>query len=124
MASRPPKPVDIDTFDFRVLKKLLAHAVPHPDHPASGCWFWAGHEQKGYGQIRVKAGGRWRTAWVHRVSYTVFHGPIPEGMTVDHICHRSLCINPRHLRLVTHESNVHESNDRRKYGADNGAIPF
>lgn len=37
-------------------------------------------------------------------------GPIREGMAVDHACGDRLCINPRHLRLVT----ITENSGRRR----------
>lgn len=54
----------------------------------------------------------------HRYSYFLAHGPIPAGLTIDHVCHtESLtcpggqqcehrrCINPDHLEPVTSAEN-------------------
>lgn len=42
----------------------------------------------------------------HRFSYELLRGPIPKGMTLDHRCRNTLCVNPWHLEIVTHRENV------------------
>lgn len=75
-----------------------------------GCWNWtAGKTHDGYGTIQ--AYGKVRRA--HRLSYVMLKGMIPDGMSVDHICHNRACVNPDHLRLATHKQN-HEN----RAGAD------
>jgi hypothetical protein len=37
----------------------------------------------------------------HVFSYTVFVGPIPPGMELDHKCFVHHCVNPEHLRPAT-----------------------
>lgn len=67
-----------------------------------GCWIWQGPPNaQGYGAISY--GGKRRTA--HRVSYEINVGPIPEGMQIDHACRVKLCVNPKHLRVVTDGEN-------------------
>jgi hypothetical protein len=64
------------------------------------CWLWTGYVQKtGYAQY----GGR----DAHRVAYEIGHGPVPDGLTVDHLCFVPLCMNPKHLEAVSLEENVH-----------------
>lgn len=76
----------------------------------NGCWLWAGIvNREGYARIRVPG---WPTKWaIHRVSYEVFVGPIPSGLTIDHLCRKPACINPDHLEPVTMETNI-----RRGFG--------
>lgn len=70
---------------------------------AKGCWLWEGALAKeGYGVMSI--GGR--TQRVHRVSYTLHMGVIPEGMFIDHTCHVRRCLNPNHLRLATPGENA------------------
>ncbi len=55
------------------------------------------------GYCRTRRDGRQKMA--HRVAWEDAHGPIPPGMTVDHMCWNPACINPDHLRLLTHRDN-------------------
>lgn len=67
-----------------------------------GCWNWtASIMATGYGCIRRDD----RTQTAHRVSYELANGPIPAGIQIDHICHNRACVNPDHLRPVTHKQN-------------------
>lgn len=69
----------------------------------SDCWHWLGClDSKGYGQIMFH---RWRQS-VHRVAYEHMVGPIPEGLTLDHLCGRKNCVRPEHLEPVTHTENI------------------
>ncbi len=37
----------------------------------------------------------------HRLAYEHAVGPIPGGMTIDHLCRNRACANPSHLEVVT-----------------------
>lgn len=68
------------------------------------CWLWTGGTNgHGYGVMGVERPRR--TAYVHRLSYEHFHGPIPVGAEVAHSCDVRNCVNPEHLSLMTHPQN-------------------
>jgi len=69
----------------------------------SGCWFWLG-ELNGCGYGRVYMGKRRIAA--HRIAYELWVAPIPEGLTIDHLCRVRHCVNPDHLEPVTQKVNT------------------
>jgi hypothetical protein len=71
------------------------------------CWPWlAGKYPSGYGQIWVEG----KNELAHRVAYRLSIGPIPPGLTIDHVkargCVRRDCCNPAHLEPVSRGENV------------------
>lgn len=75
------------------------------DHvDASGdCWEWVGYrDPRGYGRVRPQEGG----SLAHRVAWTLLCGPIPKGLTLDHLCRNHSCVNPAHLEPVTQRLNA------------------
>ena len=77
------------------------------------CWTWTARvNNAGYGQIYVgwNPKGYADLKLVHRISYEIHHGPIPEGHVIDHICRNRVCVNPRHIRAVTPKVNGLENN--------------
>lgn len=73
------------------------------------CWLWTGSATgKGYGQICVTEPGKGtKHEYAHRLAYTWLVGPIPEGLTIDHLCRNQSCVNPSHLEVVTRAENTH-----------------
>jgi hypothetical protein len=57
---------------------------------------------KGYSTIFI--GGKNELA--HRFTYRLFVGEIPDGLVIDHTCRNRRCIEPSHLRAVTHQENI------------------
>lgn len=71
------------------------------------CHIWTGSLSNGYGQLWVLLEGKKVRRLAHRLAYEKNSGgPIPKGMDIDHACHVPACVNPEHLRAVTHEQNM------------------
>lgn len=71
----------------------------------SGCIEWiACTNGVGYGVLSInRTGGK---ILAHRWSYQHHNGPIPDGLSIDHLCRNRGCVNPDHLEAVTHRENV------------------
>lgn len=82
-----------------VERKLLGLIQPNFK---TRCWYWLGAPTKaGYGTMSVLG----KRMYAHRISHELFTGPIPEGLTIDHLCRVRHCVNPAHLEAVTQRVN-------------------
>jgi hypothetical protein len=68
------------------------------------CWKWlASHTGEGRPQVMLN-GKMWL---VYRLLYTAEVGPIPDGLTLDHVvCQHGWCCNPAHCEPVPNGTNV------------------
>lgn len=81
-------------------ERFWAKVTKQPD---DGCWLWAGAlSPAGYGRFDVGS----RNVRAHRWAYEEERGPIPEGLSLDHLCRTRRCVRPGHLEPVTQRENV------------------
>lgn len=89
-----------------IAKRLWAKVVKDGEN---GCWTWTGAtNDSGYGMMWT--GGHPYLKVVHRVSLKLAGIDVPDDMHIDHICRNRLCVNPKHLRVVTPMTNALENN--------------
>ena len=91
--------------NLRILKKRDGSQT------RSKCWNWKGttfHSTSGarYGCFSYLE----KSTLAHRFSYEAFIGKIPKGLTIDHLCRNTLCVNPKHLEAVTLKENILRGN--------------
>ena len=77
---------------------------------SNGCWIWARSvDRDGYGRFKIAG----RTMRAHRVSYEAFVGSAA-GRLVCHKCDVPSCVNPDHLVLGTHSTNMLDRTERNR----------
>jgi hypothetical protein len=52
------------------------------------------------------AQGKYKIVFAHREAYKAWVGPIADGLTIDHLCGNTRCVNYKHLEAVTREENI------------------
>ena len=87
---------------------VFAHRI---EISSTGCWLWVGSLSSGYGSLKYKR-RMWRAS---RLSWTLWHGPIPRGAGAHgtcacHHCDTRRCVRPigRHIFLGTHTDNMRD----------------
>lgn len=95
------------------LERIMAAVVIDE---TSGCWrcpIGVGGTGYSYVSMGSRSAGLQRS---HRVVYSLFVGPIPEGLDLDHVRERGCiyrdCVNPEHLEPVTRRENLRRGNSR------------
>lgn len=83
--------------------------------PDTGCFEWTAYRNPRGGYGRFKRHGKLEVA--HRVAFELTVGEIPDGLTLDHLCRNTACVNPLHLEPVSMTENIR----RGTQGADQRA---
>lgn len=74
-----------------------------------GCWAWLGKiGTHGYAHMSYRVGPQKRvTRNAGKVAWEIANAQeFPKHLELDHRCHMRWCVNPEHLRAVTHSENI------------------
>lgn len=104
MSAKRPTPA-------RVIRRAVENAVPEGECLVSR-YSTASH---GYAQVGWREDGKSHMRLVHRLAWEHANGPIPDGMTVDHLCHNRRCLRIDHLRLLTNLDNARRNRPGRDF---------
>jgi hypothetical protein len=103
IAAPPPellpdgRPVYSDADIQRFVSKFRVPA------DVNDCWEWTDAlTASGHAQVSMHG----TTCPAYRVSYQMFVGPIPDELTLDHLCRNRACVNPTHVEPVTIRENT------------------
>lgn len=100
----------LETFWNKVNKE---GSIPTHVSYLGKCWEWIGGlDTHGYGQFCLNE----KTILVHKLSWIIVHGEIPDRLWVLHKCDNPKCVNPEHLVLGTAKDNAQ---DRERKGRGN-----
>lgn len=101
-----------NTRKITISPKQVVNFIKQVDF-SEECWLWTGY-------INPAGYGLFCEGQASRYSYTMFVGPIPNGLHIDHLCRRRSCVRPTHLEPVTCSENAKRSYASRKNGAPSG----
>lgn len=86
---------------------------------SEACWLWTAGTMQGYGVFSTRVNGKGKMHRAHRYAFELVHGPIADGLTLDHLCHTQddscmggnscphrRCVNPDHLEPTSGTDNV------------------
>lgn len=105
--ARPPKYPTPD----KVYHRVMANTERTPDGCLESLYSRGSH---GYTQVGWNESGYQDSQMLltHRAVWQWVYGEIPEGMTIDHLCHNRACVEIAHLRLLTNYENARRTKGR------------
>lgn len=87
-------------------ERLVERFMAKTERLENGCLIWTAGKNRegGYGLFSING----VMLCAHRVAWTLFRGPIPEGMKVLHKCDTPACVEPDCLFLGTLSDNTQD----------------
>lgn len=96
-------------LDIELSKYIVDESTPLLN--GSHCHLWTGStNNSGYGQTWLNGSMK----YVHRLAYENKFGKIADGKEMGHLCHNKTCMNPDHLKEMTHQENIQHGYDSKQ----------
>ena len=94
--------------DDRTRARFLSKVAKADDN---GCTVWTGlTSRQGYARFSIGT----TDFRAHKLAYVWAHGPVAEGLVIDHLCRVRHCVNVEHLEAVTHAENMRRGSRANK----------
>jgi HNH endonuclease len=103
--------------DREIDRALVAEIEARIEYdPNGGCWLWTGraYEQPPYGRPKIYIMISGRQWLANRASYWAYSGHQPGAGFVCHHCDNPWCVNPAHLYLGNHRTNMDDMARRHR----------
>lgn len=99
-------------LDERFWGKVNKHSDENdPALTLGPCWEWMSRKTvTGYGVFELEG----KTRRAHILSWMAEHGPVADGLELDHLCRNRACVRPSHLEPVTHKENMRRGKAAQK----------
>lgn len=97
----------------KLSRRIAAYSEDRKGPLETPCRIWMRSPTSIYGQISVTINGQRKMRYVHRLAFVLRNGATPDGFELHHKCETTRCVNPDHLELVTHGTNVRKSAERK-----------
>jgi len=113
------------------MKSRIMNAIEKDEN--SGCWVLTKYFHKkgtrfSYCKMKINVDGVRESYFVHRLSYHLFKGDIPDGALILHKCNNYKCCNPDHLYPGDHKQNLidckNSGNENKAVGERNNKAKF
>ncbi len=83
------------------------------------CWEWSGGRGSNqYGRMSYQC----KSMSMHRFSWMIHNGSIPNGMLILHHCDNPPCVNPKHLFMGTQQDNMDDMINKGRAIAPKGEV--
>lgn len=94
------------------VQELISRSIPEPN---SGCWLWLGSAfTTSDGRMRPLFSMQGKQWLAHRASAWLHFGPFDLKAFICHRCDNPMCVNPDHLYVGDHASNMADMARRKR----------
>lgn len=113
----------IYVYNENIIQSKYAHTIKNIEYYINdnNCWICISHATDKDGYPKIRRNNKYLR--LSRYIYKQKYGFIDNSKFVMHECDNPSCINPKHLKLGTHQENMddRQNKNRQPYGENNGS---